>query len=125
MQPHIWTPLADGDTLSFGGTVHVQRKARSVRNPFVYVVGMEGKSNAVSHNSTAAVTCDRQDENSATHVNRFVKVLHQNHFAPVLIASRSFPTNSTMIQQYVAWLPVRYIVVYAGTRPHRICFGCR
>ena len=75
MQPHVWRPLSDGDTLSFGGTVHVQRKARSVRNPFVYVVGIDGKVDAVRHKSTSAVTCDRMDENSASRVNSVAKVL--------------------------------------------------
>jgi hypothetical protein len=74
MQPNVWKPLSDGDTLSFGGTVHVQRKARSVRNPFVYVVGIDGKG-VVSHNSASAVSCERQDENSASRVNSAAKVL--------------------------------------------------
>lgn len=75
MQPSIWKPLSDGDVVSFGGTVHVQRKARSVRNPFVYVVGVDAKSNMVSHNNASAVTSDREDENSASRVNSVAKVL--------------------------------------------------
>lgn len=69
----------------------MQRKARSVRNPFVYVVGIEGKSNVVSHNSASAVTCDRQDENSASHVNSVVKVLCSSLTVVVRVVSDACP----------------------------------
>lgn len=78
MRPQVWKSLSDGDTLSFGGTVDVQRKSRSVRNPFVYVVGIEGKVDEVRHNSSSAV-CDRQNENSASRVNSAAKVRSPFH----------------------------------------------
>lgn len=74
MKPLVWQRLSDGDTVSFGGTVHVQRKARSVRNPFVYVVGIDAASHMMSYTSASVVTCDRQDENSASRGNSIVQV---------------------------------------------------
>jgi hypothetical protein len=78
MQPRVWKPLSDGDTLSFGGTIQVQRQSQTVRNPFVYVVGIDATTAEVMRSlgsGSPMTSCDRDDENSSSGVNAFGQVL--------------------------------------------------